>query len=208
MPVHVNLSKEGMIYQRQQYGNGGIGRRYWDFRDDLVLRYVKGSAILDVGCGEGITLGKIVTRFPAANVVGVDMEPENIQICKTYGLKVVEGSAYSLPFQDGTVDCVVLSEVIEHLDSPEKCVREISRVLAKGGRLIVVFPNDAMFLLSRLVMFKWKEAFYDAGHVKQWTPSEIQGLLGAAGFNVIAAKNIPFVLWPVSLHHVAIAEKK
>jgi len=208
MPVDTGLSKEGMIYQREQYAKGGIGVRYWDYRDRAAFRHLVGNDILDAGCGEGITLEKLVGQFSAARVVGIDTEPENLEICRKHQLPVQEGSVYALPFAEASFDTVLFSEVIEHLDEPERALGEIARVLRPGGRIIVIFPNDRMFMLARLMMGMVREAFYDPGHVRQWTPRQMRKALRAAGFAPVASRNIPFGLWPICLHHVAVGVKE
>jgi len=207
MPVDTNLTKKGMIYQRDQYAKGGLGVKYWNYRDKVALSHVTGNRIIDIGCGEGITLEKLVTLYPEKQITGIDSEPENIEICKSTGLPVRYGTVFNLPFSDNTIDCALFFEVIEHLDEPEKALVEICRVLKPSGRLILIFPNDRMFMISRLLTGMIREAFYDAGHVKQWTPAKIRIALKAAGFSAVTHRNMPFVLWPVSLHHLSVAEK-
>lgn len=208
MPVDVGLNKEGMIYQRDQYAKGGIGVRYWDFRDEAAFRYVTGDFIVDVGCGEGITLEKLLKAFPGKKIWGVDAEAENIAICNTHNLPVMAGDVYQLPFEDGSVDCVLFSEVIEHLDTPEKALLEFYRVLRPGGRIIIIFPNDFIFKVSRILTGMIKEAFYDPGHVMQWTPGKIRRALDLSGFSMLSARSLPFLFWPLCLHHIAVAEKR
>lgn len=41
--------------QRLQYEKGGIGKRYWDLRDEAAIDLLRGRRFLDAGCGEGIT---------------------------------------------------------------------------------------------------------------------------------------------------------
>jgi len=207
MPVDTNLEKEGMIYQRDQYAKGGIGVRYWDYRDAVALSHVVGNRIIDVGCGEGITLEKLVKLYPGKQITGIDSEPENIDICQKHGLPVQYGTVFNLPFETDSIDCALFFEVIEHLDEPNKALEEINRVLRPGGRLILIFPNDRMFMVSRLLTGMIKEAFYNSGHVKQWTPSKIRKALKSNGFSPIEQFNLPFIFWTVSLHHLAVADK-
>jgi ubiquinone/menaquinone biosynthesis C-methylase UbiE len=208
MPVDTNLKKEGMIYQREQYGKGGLGVAYWDFRDRAAFTFVTGEKIIDVGCGEGITLEKLVKQYPGKHITGLDAEPENIAICQRHQLPVRFGNVFDLPFENDSIDCVFFFEVIEHLDEPEKALREINRVLKPAGRLILIFPNDRMFMITRIMTGMIKEAFYDAGHVMQWTPKKIRMALSAEGFSIIKQRNLPFLFWPISLHHLVVAEKK
>ncbi|MFA7402990.1 MAG: class I SAM-dependent methyltransferase [Pelobacteraceae bacterium] len=208
MPVDTGLNKEGMIYQRDQYAKGGLGVRYWDYRDRVAFQYIIGKDILDAGCGEGITLEKLTMLFPDCTVVGIDTEPENLELCRSYNLPVLEGSLYSLPFADASFDTVLFSEVIEHLEKPEKALSEIWRVLRPGGRVIIIFPNDRTFMLARLAMGMVREALYDPGHVRQWTPGQIRKSLCRTGFIPVSARSIPFLFWQTSLHHVSVGEKR
>lgn len=98
-------------------------------------------------------------------------------------------------------------DVIEHLDSPEMAFREIFRILRPGGRLILIFPNDRMFFLARLLFLKFREAFHDAGHVRRWNPDKMRSLLEIEGFKVNYRTSLPFIFWPISLYHLIEAEK-
>lgn len=207
MPVDTGLTKEGMIYQREKYAEGGLGVRYWDYRDHIAFQYIIGQDILDAGCGEGITLDKLTSQFSGRRIVGIDTELENIEICRRHKLPVQEGSLYALPFADASFDTVLFSEVIEHLEAPEKALSEIYRVLRPSGRVIVIFPNDRTCMLARIAMGMIREALYDSGHVRQWTPRQIRKSLNAAGFIPIASRSIPLPCWQISFHHIAVAEK-
>lgn len=206
MPVDTNLEKDGMIYQRDQYAKGGIGFTYWNYRDKVALAYVTGKRVVDIGCGEGITLEKLVKLYPEKQITGIDSEQENIDICTEQRLPIQFGTVYNLPFAAVTIDSVLFFEVIEHLDDPNKALQEINRVLKPGGRLILIFPNDLMFMISRFLTGMFKEAFYDSGHVKQWSPATIRKALKSTGFRVVEQQSIPFQFWSISLHHIVVAE--
>jgi len=211
MPVdhRDKLDSEEALYQREVYAASRITRLYWDYRDRRVLRHIepRHRRIVDIGCGEGITLQKIIEMFPGGNITGVDYSEENIEICRRHGLPVTQSNVYDLALESNSVDCCLFLEVIEHLQRPEAAVDEIHRVLRTDGRIVTVFPNDRSFKIARMLTGKWKEAGYNAGHVRQWTPREAAAMLAGRGFRTAAAQSIPFVLWPVSLHHIIIADK-
>lgn len=208
MPVDHGLSSKNIIYQRSQYQKGGLGKQYWDYRDRQALSFIKDEqSIIDIGCGEGITLKKLIKKFPDKNIRGIDYSRENVGICKKHGLPVKYGSVYDLKIEDNSVDCVIFLEVIEHLNNPRKALKEIHRILKKNGLLILLFPNDKIFKIARILTFKFKEAFYDPGHTEQWTPKEIKKTLGKLSFKIIKIKNIPFFSWAVSLHCLVVARK-
>ncbi len=199
----------GELLQREQYAKGGIGRWYWDYRDRRSLSYIREEKdILDLGCGEGITLGKILRQFPGRNVLGIDPSVEKVGICKDQQLPALQGSAYALDLEEQTLDCCLFLEVIEHLLEPQKALREIHRVLRKGGLLLVIFPHDWLFKVARLTFLKFKEAFAPSGHVKHWTPSEMEKILEAVGFKVEERICLPFGFWLCSLHCLIAARKR
>ena len=200
---------KNVLYQREQYNKGGIGRLYWDYRDKVIFKNIgeNSNVILDVGCGEGITLEKLLKVYPGKDIRGVDINEENIDICKSYNLPAVKGDILNLDIANETIDCCILSEVIEHIKNYDSALIEIKRVLKNGGRLIVVFPNDFVFKLVRIVTFRFKEAFYNAGHLRQFTPNNMKEYLGYLGFEVLRIDNIPFLFWNLSLHCIVAARK-
>lgn len=199
----------GELLQREQYAKGGIGRWYWDLRDDRILSCIGPEKdILDLGCGEGITLEKILRRFPERNILGMDYAEEKVRICREHQLPARLGSAYALDLGDHSWDCCLLLEVIEHLEEPEKALREVHRVLRKGGLFLLIFPHDWLFKAARLGFLKFKEAFAPSGHVKQWTPGEMRRTLQGVGFEVQAEVCMPFSFWWCSLHCLIVARKR
>ena len=110
MPVTELNQQQETIYQRAQYAKGGIGRWHWDKRDQTALNLVRPTdqTIVDIGCGEGITLEKIHRLFPERKVVGIDTLPENVDICNRHGCRAVQGDVNNLPFLSKSVDFVLL----------------------------------------------------------------------------------------------------
>ena len=182
-------AREDAMGQIERYNQGGIGRRYWDYRDRAVMRHLGERPIIDVGCGEMITTKKM-------GVWGVDVEGPGLP-----------GSAYDIPFPSEYAGTVTLLEVIEHLDKPWYAIAEIRRVLKPGGRLIVLFPNDRTFKIAWALTGMWGEIGRDRGHLKQWTPGLVEYLLLQSGFYIVDHESIPVNCWALALHHIVVAEK-
>lgn len=91
--------------------------------------------VLDVGCADGA----IALRLPGmASYVGLDYPATAGGL---YGTRPqVYGDAAALPFADATFDTVMLLDVLEHVAEPEVALREVARVLAPGGRLLLTIP--------------------------------------------------------------------
>jgi 2-polyprenyl-3-methyl-5-hydroxy-6-metoxy-1,4-benzoquinol methylase len=106
---------------------------------ELVKQFVpRGQRVLEVSCGRGEILkslqdegyavqGTNYTKYPDC--------PDSIPV--DAGVDLLRG----LPYESGIFDCVILSDVIEHLSDHAKAVREIARVAKNGGHVIVVTPN-------------------------------------------------------------------
>lgn len=211
MPVDLShkIDAKNVLYQRDVYDRSGITKKYWDYRDRQVFNYIESNhlKIVDVGSGEGITLERLIKEFPGREIVGVDYSEENIAICNKYNLPVLHSDVYDLPFESNSIDVCIFLEVIEHLDKPEMALGEIKRILRVGGRTIIIFPNDFNFKIARILTGKLREAFYDAGHIRQWTPKNLAQLLKEIGFGIVAQKSIPFIFWFSGLHHITVADK-
>lgn len=102
---------------------------------------LKHKKFLEVGCGLGYFSHKAYEL--GAGVTGVDIGSSLIKINrgKTPDARFIVASASKLPFEDELFDVVLSTEVIEHVDKQEKALKEMIRVLKKGGILVITTPN-------------------------------------------------------------------
>lgn len=101
--------------------------------------------ILEVGSGRGFYLYACTLFSFTKKIVGIEINPKYIEIAKktlrSKKVKLYLGSVYQLPFKNSEFDCVICSEVLEHLGDENKALLEIRRVLKKSGKLLVSVPN-------------------------------------------------------------------
>lgn len=156
---------------------GVAPENYWFRRHEAVYRWLAadcgGGLVLDVGAGEGYGAALLAAR--AKRVVGMDYdEPTVAHARATYpDVRAVRGNATDLPFAEASVDVVVGLQVIEHLWDQAAFVREASRVLRPGGRIVVATPNRLTFSPD------WEPGTPHANpfHSQELSADELVGLL-------------------------------
>jgi ubiquinone/menaquinone biosynthesis C-methylase UbiE len=114
----------------------------------------KGMSVLDLGCGSGAFTPFIArTVGEKGKVYALDIQadmlkqlenklsrPENKDI---KNIKLIEGNAYELPFEDGSIDLVNMVTVLQEIPDRNRALKEVKRVLKPGGFLAVteLFPD-------------------------------------------------------------------
>src|SRR5690606_3679172 len=118
-----------------------------------------GERVLDVGCGTGTLAIEIRKRVGSEGVVhGIDASPEMVTLAKekarTRQLQIdfQVAAAQQLPFEDGAFDAVLCTMLMHHLprDQRADAIAEMFRVLAPGGRVLIVDLSREGGLLARM----------------------------------------------------------
>jgi ubiquinone/menaquinone biosynthesis C-methylase UbiE len=134
--------------------------------------------ILDVGCGEGFVLHELRKQNIGKKLEGVDAMPEAIEIGKKLHphLKLKVGDIYKLPYKDNSFDAVLCCEVLEHLEHPEKALKELKRVSKK--HVILSVPNEPHFTIQRVLRGKnIREWGAHPEHINHWSSKQFRTLV-------------------------------
>jgi SAM-dependent methyltransferase len=112
-------------------------QRYWQrARHRITTSWARGAnRILDIGSGSSVIIQSL------NNAIGMDLSMGKLRFVSRLGIPLVRGSAFALPFNDSSFDCVISSQVIEHVPYEESIFTEIWRVLIPGGTLIIGTPD-------------------------------------------------------------------
>ena len=182
---------------------GVVGYFYRMYRAEVLARVegLPGRRILEVGCGEGM-------MFDGTKTTPVQMDVSMTRVARAAGKcrYLLCGDGYQLPFGGGSFDIVLLIAVLEHTREPWRILAEARRVLAPGGRALMVVPNDVTMSAGRLALRKFPIRYPD--HLTFTTPRRMRRWL-SDGFRITEAFHLPFRPLPfaVNLYHFVVAEK-
>lgn len=142
------------------------------------IKKLRPKSILDVGCGEGFTLEKLRKARIGTHLEGVDYLDLAIKLGKKEhpDLTLKKGSIYDLKYKDNSFDVVICSEVLEHVEDPQKGLEELVRVSKKYCVLSV--PNEPWFMVGNFLRGKnWSRWGNDVEHINHWTSWQFKGFV-------------------------------
>lgn len=163
-----------------------------------LLKPLKLNSILDVGCGEGITLSKFEQEGIGKKLYGIDYSDDALTIGKKIypHLNLKRGDIYDIKEGDASFDLVMATEVLEHLDDPQKALKELIRVSKKYVMLSV--PNEPFFIGANLLRGKYLKGFGNhPEHINHWTLLSFRKFLQKNGLKIVKQKH-PFA-WTLIL---------
>ena len=205
-----NNSKEGALGSLQvrkllRLGVPTLSKLCWKQKtplmqfDEIALAKLPPSGLLlDAGCGSET---RVSAQGKCRMVVGVDRgKPE---VSSILGIdEVVLGDLSALPFPSGIFDVVVSWMVVEHLDKPEACFKELNRVCKDGGLVVLATPNVLHYanLLTKLTPYWFHEWYRKAVLIsaetthptvyRANTPTKLVNMMKNTGFEPVEIRLI------------------
>jgi ubiquinone/menaquinone biosynthesis C-methylase UbiE len=146
-----------------------------------LLNNIRGSLILDCGCGTGRFTDFFIKKN--ARVIGIDMSENMLKIAKKKipSATFIKADIFSLPFKNKIFDAVICSEVLTHLHSYKEPLLEMKRVLKDEGIIIIdirniLWPHRLFTLLKRMIKRADKDYYPD--YVSVWRIKRICNKIG------------------------------
>ena len=131
---------EEMLERMNQshYEVTGWALSYWEIQED--------DRVLDIGCGGGATLHRMAEKVTSGHVTGVDYSDVSVETSrrnnekniKSGKMDVLEGSVENLPFADDSFDKIITVESFYFWPDPQENLKEVLRVLKRGGTFLLV----------------------------------------------------------------------
>ncbi len=129
------------------------------------------DSLVDVGAGNGSVSAHLKQR--GIDVIAVEPGAAGVANCQRRGLLTFEASLETLKFPPDSLPAIGMFDVLEHLDEPERMVREASRTLMLDGLLIVTVPAFPIL---------WSQYDEIAGHHRRYTVTTLDSLITKQGF--------------------------
>lgn len=161
-----------------------------EHRLGMIVREVRslppGARVLDGAIGLGQLAGKLAGA--GYRMFGIDYSFDAaLHVRKTSAIPVVVGDMTRMPFRDGVFDGMTTGETLEHLDDDAGAVREIARVVRRGGTCVATVP-------ALEVLWNRSDDYYE--HRRRYARSAVTSLFRNAGFSIAKASfwGFPIVL--------------
>jgi len=164
------------------------GRRAVLERVIADLRLPSDSRILDAGCGSGRNMVELARR---GTVTGVELSETSVCLARAREAgEVIEGSVVEMPFEGSSFDLAASLDVIEHLQDDLGALRELRRVVASGGYLLVTVPA-----------YQWLWSGHDVinHHYRRYTRRSLLAVAEQAGWECVRTSYFNSLLLPVAI---------
>jgi SAM-dependent methyltransferase len=142
-------------------------------------------SVADVGCGDGAIIRELDRNGFGQSYLGLEISESAIDQAQQFQhispttFRLFDG--HRLPVEDGSVDLVVLSHVLEHVEEPRRLLYEAMRI---GRYVFVEVPLELN--LGTPHDFRWT----DVGHINLYNPVVIRHLMQSVGLNILAEKTV------------------
>ena len=148
-----------------------------------LLKIPQSGKILDIGCGGGYNVRRLLEKSADAKVYGIDISEESVKKAKKINrseiknrCEILQGTAEKLPFSDGEIDYITAFETVFFWKNIEKCFAEVRRVLKSGGTFAIINNYGDPKI-------NWEKK---VPCMKRYTASQIKTLMENAGFGEVS----------------------
>ena len=148
---------------------------------------------LDVGCGTGWAVGQVANLVNGKGLFyGVDLSPKMIEKAKENfsgkdNCRFMQANSESIPLDDNFFDIIICTNSFHHYLNPDKALKEMVRLLKKGGKLFLLDPTADTWI-AKLADAIIKS--FEPEHVKMYSTKEFQQLFEQAGLKYSVSKAI------------------
>lgn len=195
MGKKIYTADRSWIFLRQEI------RNYFNYAKAQLKGELK---VLEVGCGSGLLINSLASENPSISFKGLDMNRDQIKIAeenKTENVGFVCLDFFKFNSNE-KFDIVFTSEVLEHIEKPQKFIKKLAEITQKNGFLIISTPNGTNYpkKLFHLILGNKSEEvkarFHEKNEIKDWPDTdaghisiqgaeELKNKLNREGFSIL-----------------------
>lgn len=174
--------------------------------DTLLRRFFNGvvsvlpatsiESVLEIGCGEGFSMERLAPHLKNKRITISDVDPELVARARKrnpVGVETAVESIYNLKHQDRSIDCVLVLEVLEHLEDVDQALSEVFRVAKKY--VIATVPWEPWWRIANMSRGKYLRYFGNTpGHCNHWSKKSFKKVLQRHGAVEVITSRFPWII--------------
>ena len=177
-------------YEWNAWYSGNFLQKYWKRKIGSITKGFLGNpkVLLDVGCGSS----PVINLFHCTRI-GLEGNPGKIDFISKYS----SAEFYQRDLGKGlgieeSLEAVICNNVLEHLQSPVKVIKDIGRLLEVGGLVVLTVPNCAnpMTRITEWIYGKVMPGGYAKEHIAEFTSKSLDELCGEYGLKLVERKSV------------------
>jgi len=153
----------------------------------LILKLVEGKNVLDVGCGSGRLSKTLLEK--GYSVVAIDNDWKAVEIAKKKGI-----TAFASDFNDWRTDekfdCIILGDVLEHIEDDKSALRKVHEMLTPNGCIVVNVPAYQILFGKHDVAL---------GHKRRYSNKELKTKLKESSFTIESMRHWNLLALPIAI---------
>jgi len=168
-------------------------------KDDLIANFITSNTsaekeinILDIGCGMGQTMSKLISKLSdrrKVKLAGIDSSKIGLLKArnKIKNVDFVCAAVEAIPFRDRAFDVIILKDLLEHIPEDYLVLSEASRLIKSDGLLIIYVPHKlhGSFSFESIIQYLFNYNIdEEVGHVRRYDLNEISTLLSEYNFKI------------------------
>jgi 2-polyprenyl-3-methyl-5-hydroxy-6-metoxy-1,4-benzoquinol methylase len=153
----------------------------------LILGIVEGTNILDVGCGSGRLSKALMDK--GYKVVAIDNDWKAVEIAKKKGITAFVSDVNEWR-TDEKFDCIILGDVLEHIEDDKSAMRKVHGMLKPNGCVVVNVPS---------YQFLFGKHDIALGHKRRYSDDELKTKLKASGFKIEYFRHWNLLAFPIGV---------
>jgi len=175
------------VYQEKYTKANFITRRlidgFFNAAGELIAGLSDVRTAIEFGCGEGVSTRRLSRLLPAGAVFEAsDFDQRRVKAALALNpdIPCAQESLYELHRPDDSFDLVIVLEVLEHLDDPDRAMREIHRVASKW--VVLSVPREPIWRVMNLARLRYAGSLGNTpGHVQHWSSRAFRRFAGQYG---------------------------